>query len=73
MACGCLGVAVGCVKGTLLYIVQLVYFRSVAAWDKMSIDVYGDLDRMMPHLLFHIGERSAWLCQLSGHGRGTGA
>jgi hypothetical protein len=58
---GCVGVAAGCV-------IQPVHRRPICPWNQVTIDVDGDLDRGMPHLLFDVHQAFAILKQQRGEG-----
>src|SRR5712692_3705189 len=60
----CVWVADGCIFQS----VQLIHCLPVAAWHQMPVGVYGDLDAMVPHLFFHVGQGFTVLDEQRGEG-----
>jgi hypothetical protein len=49
-------------------IVQFVYCLAVAFWYEMSVGIDGDLNGVVTHLLFHVGEKLPILDEQTGKG-----
>ena len=43
--------------------IELVHERHVSPWNQMPVDVHGNLNRAVPYLFSHIGERGPGLNQ----------